>query len=144
MVFKLYDFTWFRDRQTDRQSSKGNNSKSKQEFWFLHCTCCLMLIDIYMRFREDSLNSFQVMKRTRFCDRQTPGGKTICLPTLKGGDIITTSILFVYFFIKTYVVGIHLNCTDLSRQFKWVPKTYAFLKKIRKKNTKKTCISIIR
>ena len=72
-----------------------------------------MLIDIYMRFREDSLNSFQVKKRTRFCDRQTPGGKTICLPTLKGGDIITASILFVYFFTKTYVVGIHLNCTDL-------------------------------
>ena len=27
-----------------------------------------MLIDIYMKFREDSLNSFQVIERTRFCD----------------------------------------------------------------------------
>ena len=30
-----------------------------------------MLIDIYMKFREDSLNGFHVMKRTRFSDRQT-------------------------------------------------------------------------
>ena len=29
------------------------------------------MIDIYMTFREDSLNGFHVMKRTRFCDRQT-------------------------------------------------------------------------
>ena len=43
----------------------------------------LMLIDIYKMFREDSLNGFQVIEQTRFCDRQTPGGKQ-CLPTLKG------------------------------------------------------------
>ena len=30
-----------------------------------------MLIDIYMKIREDSLNSFQVIERTRFCDSQT-------------------------------------------------------------------------
>ena len=45
---------------------------------------------------------------------------------------ITASVLFVYFFIKAYVVGTHLNCIDLM-QFKWVPTTYAFIKKIRKK-----------
>ena len=28
-----------------------------------------MLIDIYMKFSEDSLNSFQVIERTLFCDR---------------------------------------------------------------------------
>ena len=28
------------------------------------------------------------------------------------------SIPFVYFFIKAYVVGTHLNCIDLSMQFK--------------------------
>ena len=28
-----------------------------------------MLTDIYMKFREDSLNSFQVTERTQFCDR---------------------------------------------------------------------------
>ena len=35
----------------------------------------------------------------------------------------------VIFFIKVYVVDIHLNCIDLSMQFKWVPTTYAFIKK---------------
>ena len=30
-----------------------------------------MLIDIYMKFRDDSLNSFQVIERTRFCDQQS-------------------------------------------------------------------------
>ena len=32
-------------------------------------------------------------------------------------------------FIKAYVVGTHLNCIDKSMQFKWVPTTYAFIKK---------------
>ena len=40
---------------------------------------------------------------------------------------ITASILFLYFFIKAYVVGTHLNCIDLSMQFKWVHTTYAFM-----------------
>ena len=31
---------------------------------------------------------------------------------------ITVSVLFLYFFIKAYVVGTHLNCIDLSMQFK--------------------------
>ena len=44
-----------------------------------------MLIDIYMKFREDSSNSFQVIERTRFCDRQTPRGKTISSPYPKAG-----------------------------------------------------------
>ena len=39
---------------------------------------------------------------------------------------------FLIFFIKAYVVGTHLNCIDKSMQFKWVPTTYAFLKKNRK------------
>ena len=46
---------------------------------------------------------------------------------------ITASVLFVYFFIKAYVVGTHLNCIDLSMQFKCVPTTYAFIQKIRKR-----------
>ena len=46
---------------------------------------------------------------------------------------ITANVLFLYFFIKACVVGTHLNCIDLSMQFKWVPTTYAFKKKIRKK-----------
>ena len=71
-----------------------------QELPFLHSAGRLMLIDICMKFREDSLRGFQVTERTRFVtDRQTDArGKTICLPTLKGGDIIflktTTLTLF--------------------------------------------------
>ena len=30
-----------------------------------------MLIDIYMKFHEDSLNGFQVTERTQFCDGQS-------------------------------------------------------------------------
>ena len=45
---------------------------------------------------------------------------------------ITASELFLYFFIKAYVVGTHLNCIDLSMQFKWVPTTYAFINKLEK------------
>ena len=36
---------------------------------------------------------------------------------------------FLIFFIKAYVVDTHLNCIDKSMQFKWVPTTYAFVKK---------------
>ena len=42
-----------------------------QELWFLRSAHPLMLIDIYMKFREDGLNGFQVIERTEFCDRQT-------------------------------------------------------------------------
>ena len=42
-----------------------------QELWFLLSARRLMLIDIYMKFREDSLNNFQVIEQTWFCDRQT-------------------------------------------------------------------------
>ena len=34
-----------------------------QELWFLRSARRLMLIDIYMKFREDSLNGFQVIER---------------------------------------------------------------------------------
>ena len=45
---------------------------------------------------------------------------------------IIASVIFVYFFIKAYVVGTHLNCIDKSMQFKWVPITYAFMQTSRK------------
>ena len=37
-----------------------------QELWFLPSAHCLMLTDIYMKFREDSLNGFQVIEQTQF------------------------------------------------------------------------------
>ena len=46
---------------------------------------------------------------------------------------ITASALFLYFFIKAYVVGTHLNCINKLMQFKWVPTTYVFIKKSEKK-----------
>ena len=33
-----------------------------------------MLIDIYMKFPEDSLNAFQVIERARFCDGHSSKG----------------------------------------------------------------------
>ena len=40
-----------------------------QELWFLHSARYLMLIATYMKFREDSLNDFQVIEWTPFCYR---------------------------------------------------------------------------
>ena len=50
--------------------SKGNNSESintRVTVLVLHRR--LMLIDIYMKFCEDSLNGFQIIEPTLFCDR---------------------------------------------------------------------------
>ena len=51
-----------------------------QELPFLRSARRLMLIDICMKFREDSFRGFQVIERTRFVtdrqtDRRTPGEK---------------------------------------------------------------------
>ena len=35
-----------------------------QALWFLRSACLLMLIDIYMKFREDSFKGFQVIEPT--------------------------------------------------------------------------------
>ena len=40
-----------------------------QELCFLRSARRLMLFDINMKFHKDSLNGFQVIERTRFCDR---------------------------------------------------------------------------
>ena len=50
-------------RFCDGHSSKGKNSKSA-ELWFLRSGRRLMLIDIYIKFCEDSCNGFQVIERT--------------------------------------------------------------------------------
>ena len=34
---------------------------------------------------------------------------------MKFRSLITASVLFIYFFIKAYVVGSHLNCIDSCR-----------------------------
>ena len=45
-----------------------------QELWLMRSASCLMWIDIYMKFCEDSLNGFQVIERTEFCDGQSSKG----------------------------------------------------------------------
>ena len=47
-----------------KESSKENLKRYKCKLRFLYSARRLMLIDIYMKFREDSLNSFQVIERT--------------------------------------------------------------------------------
>ena len=52
-----------------------------QELPFLHSARRLMLIDICMKFREDSFRGFQVTERTRFVtDRRTSGHPDIRTP----------------------------------------------------------------
>ena len=41
---------------------------------FLRSACRLVLIDIYMKFHEDSLNGFQVKEWTLFSDGQSSKG----------------------------------------------------------------------
>ena len=48
--------------------------------------------------------------------------------------ILRLQPMYLYLlFIKAYIVDTHLNGLDKSRQFKWVPTTYAFIKTIRVK-----------
>ena len=74
-----------------------------QELPFLRSARRLMLIDICMKFREDSFKGFQVTEQTRFVtDRRTDGwtdgwtdrrpGKNNMSPNPSGGDIITQKI----------------------------------------------------
>ena len=82
-----------------------------------------MLIDICIKFREYSLSGFQVIERTRFVtDRQTDGqtdgqtdarGKTICLPTLKGGDIITSGPSAISAGLFVCFVALHPKSTAM-------------------------------
>ena len=46
-----------------------------QELWFLCSAHCLMLIDIYMKFHEDSLKGFQIKEWTRVWQIDARGKK---------------------------------------------------------------------
>ena len=78
-----------------------------QELPFLRSARRLMLIDICMKFREDSLRGFQVTERTRFVtdrqtDRQTDRrpGKNNMSPNPSGGDIMIGAIKAKQFFLQ--------------------------------------------
>ena len=50
--------------------SKGNNSKHINTRVMDRVLCTSSNVDcVYMKFREDSLNGFQVIERARFCDK---------------------------------------------------------------------------
>ena len=55
-----------------------------QELRFLRSACRLMLIDIYMKFREDSLNGFQVIERTSVWQTDRCLGDNSMSPDPKG------------------------------------------------------------
>ena len=44
------------------------------ELQFLHSACCLILINICVKFHENISNGYRVMEQTRFRDRQTDYG----------------------------------------------------------------------
>ena len=75
-----------------------------------------MLIDIYMKFHEDSLNSFQVIEWHKY-DRQpdrslgewgSGGGGTICIPTVKWGDIIIMIINRMHYTACSQFYRVHV------------------------------------
>ena len=62
-------------------------------------SCALYVVSllyICVKFHENISNGFRLTERTRFCDRQTDRqtnpGKTICLQTLNGVDIIIITL----------------------------------------------------
>ena len=90
--FTVIERTWFCHRNCFLRCSKGRNLKSiNTRLQFLHSAFCPMLVNICIKFHEDTLNCFQVTEQARFCDTmdgQTTQAKTMCLPTLKQGDIM--------------------------------------------------------
>ena len=54
---------------------------------------------------------------------------TKCILSKDLFDDVYVIFVFFYFLYKAYVVGTHLNCINMSMQFKLVPTTYAFKKK---------------
>ena len=61
--------TWFCQETATQKVQRDVTQVSIQELWFLHSACRLMLVNICMKFHEDTLNGFKVTERTRFCLR---------------------------------------------------------------------------
>ena len=59
---------------TDEFPRKITQKVKMLDLWFLLFACCLMIIDIYIKFREDFLNGYQVIERACFYDRQSSKG----------------------------------------------------------------------
>ena len=65
---KDIEWTGFcQETATEKVQRDVTQKVSIQELWFLHSACRLMLVNICMKFHEDTLNGFKVTEQTRFC-----------------------------------------------------------------------------
>ena len=89
-----------------------------QELTFLCSARRLMLIDICMKFREDSFRGFQVTERTRFMpDRRTPGEKQYVSQPFGGRHNSTNGPIF------PTIVQKPAQDIKLEKQFRSTPST---------------------
>ena len=61
--------TRFCQETATKKVQKVTQNVSIQELWFLRSACRLMLVNICMKFHEDTLNGFKVTERMQFCLR---------------------------------------------------------------------------
>ena len=82
-----------------------------------------MLTNIYMKFRDDSLNGFQVIEQIieQFFVTDRCQGEKQCLPTLKAGDIIKRKLSVCYWhkrklslFLMPHLFTMSLNSSDVT------------------------------
>ena len=87
-----------------------------QELWFLRSARRQMLIDIYMKFRADSLNGFQVIERTRFCDGQSSKGNN--------SKSINAGVMVLALCTSSVLIDIYMKfCEDSLNGFQVIERT---------------------
>ena len=80
----------------------------KPQLWFLHSACCLMVVNICVKFSKNISNCFQVQERTPFCDRPTDvHGKINMCPDPERRrhnkkNCFKSLLIFEFSMIKTY------------------------------------------
>ena len=133
-------FTWYPllSRPMSMPSEKVRLEAHNLHVHFVHLQshrhlCCLILQKYCIRpnYRTGRLGISEILVKlvVKYVSTCTYQGYT--LKQDQKGLIWWCSCDFCFniFLIKAYVVGTHLNCIDKSMQFKWVPTTYAFIKK---------------
>ena len=85
--FEVIERIQFCHRNCPLQSSKGHNSKNIYPIVMVLALCTSSnVVNISLKFHEDSLNGFQVTERIRFCDGQTVGQTTMA-KTIRAGAL---------------------------------------------------------
>ena len=70
MVFKLKNRYYFVTDTAIYKVQRGTTKKiHKQKLWFLHSACPHIVLNICIKFHEDTLKDFKVIERTRCCQR---------------------------------------------------------------------------